>query len=71
MTLICINDNNINLKTFIMKKLTLISVLFALTSCGITQFKTQSEGGEFNQNCRYDINCEISGIHDHAYYIGL
>ena len=47
-----------------MKKIFVFVVLFLLASCAV------SEGIAYENapTCRYSVDCEISGIHDHVFF---
>jgi hypothetical protein len=55
----------LNIKIKHMKKIIILLFALGLTSCGAYNSIAFEEG----IICRYDSECKITSIHDHAYYV--
>jgi hypothetical protein len=55
----------LNIKTKHMKKIIILLLALGLTSCGTYNSMVFEDIGI----CRYDSECKVTSIHDHAYYV--
>jgi hypothetical protein len=55
----------LNIKIKHMKKIIILLLALGLTSCGAYNSMAFEDVGI----CRYDSECKVTSIHDHAYYV--